>query len=67
MRLNDVRDGTNKIDGILENYRTALERHGMIDQAGLYTSFFALKQKKAMPARHGAHTAWYAILCSRVI
>lgn len=59
MRYNDVRDGTNKVeDYILPRYRAALQAKGMLGEDGLYASFYAVKQKKAIAARHGAHTAW---------
>jgi hypothetical protein len=59
MRYNDVRHGTNLVEGeILPKYKAALEKKGMLADDGLYASFFAVKQKKAIPARHGAHTAW---------
>lgn len=58
VRLNDVRDGKNTVSGILERYKAAVTKHGMINEDSLYTSFFALKQQKSIPARHGAHTAW---------
>jgi hypothetical protein len=61
MRLNDVRDRTEKVKGVLERYERALEEKGMVGGKGggdLYASFFALKQGKSVPARQGAHTAW---------
>lgn len=62
MRYNDSRDGTNKVEGeILPKYRAALDKKGMIGADGLYATWFAVKQQKAIPARHGAHTAWYVL------
>jgi hypothetical protein len=58
MRYNDSRDGTNNVEDVLKKYEASLVRKGMLGESGLYPSFFALKQKKAMPARQGAHTAW---------
>jgi hypothetical protein len=58
MRYNDSRDGTNIIDGVLEKYRAALIQKGMIGKDGLYASFFAVQQKRPIPGRQGAHTAW---------
>lgn len=58
MRYNDVRDGTDNVHPVLEQYEAALRAKGMFGQDGLYASWFALKQKKALPARQGAHTAW---------
>lgn len=59
MRYNDVRDGTNSVEqNILPKYKAALESKGMLPEDGLYASFFAVKQRMAVPARQGAHTAW---------
>ncbi|KAF2149458.1 hypothetical protein K461DRAFT_260931 [Myriangium duriaei CBS 260.36] len=59
MRYNDIRDGTNVVEEeILPKYRSALRAKGMFGEDGLYASYFAVKQKKAIPAAHGAHTAW---------
>ena len=58
MRLNDVRDGTNIVPGVLEKYKAAISRNGMVNDDDLYTSFFALKQRKSIAAHQGAHTAW---------
>ena len=58
MRYNDVRDGTNRVQDVLVKYKAALVEKGMFGQDGLYASFFALKQKKSVPASQGAHTAW---------
>jgi hypothetical protein len=57
-RYNDVRDGTNVVSDVLQKYEAALKHKGMIGKDGLYASFFALKQGRAIPARQGAHTAW---------
>ncbi|EXJ68591.1 uncharacterized protein A1O5_08385 [Cladophialophora psammophila CBS 110553] len=58
MRYNDSRDGTNNVNEVLKKYEASLIRKGMITDSGLYPSFFALKQRQAIPARQGAHTAW---------
>ncbi len=58
MRYNDVRDGTDNVHEVLRKYEAALKSNGMFGKDGLYASFFALKQRRAMPARQGAHTAW---------
>lgn len=60
MRYNDIRDGTDVVQqDILPKYKAAIFEKGMAGRSdGLYGSFFALKQKKSLPARHGAHTAW---------
>jgi hypothetical protein len=58
MRLNDVRDGTNILPGVLEKYKAAVSRNGMVNDDDLYTSYLALKQRKGIAALQGAHTAW---------
>ncbi|PWN86758.1 hypothetical protein FA10DRAFT_256634 [Acaromyces ingoldii] len=60
MRLNDSRDGTDHVERqILPKYKAALSAKGMLGRSdGLYASYFAVKQKCAMPAKQGAHTAW---------
>ena len=67
MRLNDVRNGTNIVPGVLEKYKAAVLRNGMVNDDDLYTSFFALKQRKSIAARQGAHTAWYVQLNKRML
>ena len=58
MRYNDIRDGTDIVHEVLLKYKSALTKKGMIGEDGMYASFFAVQQKKAMPTMHGAHTAW---------
>ncbi|KIW12292.1 hypothetical protein PV08_09569 [Exophiala spinifera] len=58
MRYNDSRDGTNNVEGVLEKYEASLVAKGMLNDSGLYPSFFAIKQRAPRPARQGAHTAW---------
>lgn len=58
MRYNDVRDGTDKVSAVLKEYTSALVQKGLFTEEGLYATFFALKQGKAIPATQGSHTAW---------
>ncbi|KAF2168807.1 hypothetical protein M409DRAFT_20824 [Zasmidium cellare ATCC 36951] len=58
MRLNDTRDGTSVVEGVLEKYQDALKRKKMVQDDGMYTLFYALDPGKALPSRQGAHTAW---------
>ncbi len=58
MRYNDSRDRTNNVQPVLEKYKAALTAKGMIGKDGLYASFYAMRQQKAMPAGQGTHTAW---------
>lgn len=70
MRLNDARDGTNKVDGVLEKYTAAWAKSSMVQSDGMFVDWFYLKQnamfppegipKGQFPARDLAFTAWYA-------
>lgn len=58
MRYNDVRDGTDIVEGVLERYQKALTAKAMIGTDGLYARFYAVKQDRSVPATQAAHTAW---------
>ena len=58
MRYNDSRDGTDNVHDVLKKYKAALVAKGMMKENGLYASWYAVRQQKAMPARQGTHTAW---------
>lgn len=59
MRYNDIRDGTDIVSKeIMPKYKASLAKKGMFGADGLYATFFAVKQQKAISAVHGAHTAW---------
>lgn len=58
MRYNDVRDGTDNVQGVLKNYKAALIEKGMMGDHGLYANFYAVRQQIAVTPSHGAHTAW---------
>ena len=58
MRYNDVRDGTNEVEEVLEKYTDALERKKMLQPDGLWSAAYMLKQRVAAPSKQGNHTAW---------
>ncbi|KAG4429667.1 hypothetical protein IFR05_014854 [Cadophora sp. M221] len=68
MRLNDVRDGTNKVDGVLDKYTAAWAKSSMVQSDGMFVDWFYLKQNSIFPpegipnsqfpARDLAFTAW---------
>lgn len=58
MRYNDVRHGTEEVREVLKKYKAALVKKGMIGSDGLYASWYAMRQQKAIPPRQGTHTAW---------
>lgn len=59
MRYNDVRDGTNETENVLEKYTASLKQKGMLQEDGLWSAAFLIKQKRAAPAKQGNHTAWW--------
>lgn len=59
MRLNDVRDGTSVGKEVLEKYKDALDRKGMVSRDDLYKDWFVVKQGQTKPAKSVGFTAWY--------
>lgn len=60
MRYADVHLGTNVVDGVLEKYKAALKRKGMIGDAGYFSDMWQVRQDRAIPAGEAAFTAWGA-------
>ncbi|OKL56704.1 hypothetical protein UA08_08016 [Talaromyces atroroseus] len=60
MHLNDARDGTDVAPKVLEKYKAALEKKGMIARNDLYKDFISVKQGHAVPAKSVGFTAWAA-------
>ena len=58
MRLADVHNGTNVVEGVLEKYSEAIRRKGMIHDKGTFADAFRVKQKVALPAFDIGFTAW---------
>ncbi|PGH09436.1 hypothetical protein GX51_00541 [Blastomyces parvus] len=58
MRYNDVRHGTNIIEGVLEKYRDALEQNQMIEEDGLFVNWLFLRQGITFGARGPGFSAW---------
>ena len=58
MRYNDLRNGTNKIEPILENYKAAWDKKGMVTPEGLYVNWLFLRQDQLMPPTGIGLTAW---------
>jgi len=58
MRYNDIRDGTNVVDGVLEKYKAAWEKKGMVSPNGLYVDFWMVKQDQLKDPSDLAWTAW---------
>lgn len=58
MRYNDVRHGTNIVEGVLKKYWNALQEKQMIAPDGLYVDFLYLKQGDTKEAEGLGFTAW---------
>lgn len=59
MRYNDVRDGTDRMEGILDKYRNAWkEKGGRVHKSGLYVSMWVVKQDTMRPPMGIGWTAW---------
>jgi hypothetical protein len=61
MRFNDVRDGTNVVDGVLEKYKAALEGKEMISSENLFKDWLSVKQGYTTTAKNVGFTAWYGL------
>ncbi|KAJ6541708.1 hypothetical protein B0H19DRAFT_322123 [Mycena capillaripes] len=59
MRYNDIRNGTNIVDGVLEKYTAAWKSNrGFQQDDGLFISFYRQKQNQRIPAGGVGFTAW---------
>lgn len=58
MRYNDSRDGTDKVDKVLEKYKAAWDQKGMVSSNGMYVDFWMVKQDHVMPPTDVGWTAW---------
>lgn len=58
MRYADVHCRTNVVDGVLEKYKAALERKGMVSGTGYFSDLWQVRQDRAIPAAEAAFTAW---------
>ncbi|KAE8372852.1 hypothetical protein BDV26DRAFT_82392 [Aspergillus bertholletiae] len=58
MRYNDVRHGTNVVDGVLEKYWEAVQKRGMIAPDGLYVDWLLLRQESTVQKHGIGFTAW---------
>ncbi|KAJ7053981.1 hypothetical protein C8F01DRAFT_1064442 [Mycena amicta] len=59
MRYNDIRKGTNAVDGVLEKYTAAWKaKSGFIQDDGLFVDWYQVKQDSRVPAQSLAFTAW---------
>ena len=58
MRYNDARDGTNIAIEVLEKFKNAWEKKGMVASNGLYVDWLYLNQDKIKAPSDIVFTAW---------
>lgn len=58
MRLNDIRNGTDVVHDVLEKYKAAWEKKGMIGPGGLFKDMWLVKQDSTLPAMDPGFSAW---------
>ncbi|KAF7307526.1 Linalool dehydratase-isomerase [Mycena indigotica] len=59
MRYNDIRKGTNTIEGVLEKYIAAWKsKSGFLQEDGLFVDWYQVKQDQRVPAQNIGFTAW---------
>lgn len=58
MRYNDVRDGTNVAGEVIEKYRKAWDKKGMVAPDGLYVDWLYFNQDKTVAPSGIIFTAW---------
>lgn len=59
MRYNDSRDGTNKVEEVLDKYRAAWNKKGsLVSSDGLFVDFWMVKQDFIVPPSDVGWTAW---------
>ncbi|KAI9729547.1 MAG: hypothetical protein M1834_006743 [Cirrosporium novae-zelandiae] len=58
MRYNDVRDGTNFVDTVLEKYSAAIKAKHMLNPTGLHADWYRVKQGSTSQAGDIGFTAW---------
>ena len=58
MRYNDVRDGKNIVETVLQKYTAGWKERNMLTPEGLYVDCWRPKQDQMIPARDLGFTAW---------
>jgi Linalool dehydratase/isomerase len=58
MRYNDIRDGTNIVEDVLNKYKAAWKSKGMIQENGLFVNWYSPNQDKVQEAPSIGFTAW---------
>lgn len=69
MRYNDVRNGTHVADEVIDKYKKAWNKAGMVQPDGLFADWIMIKQQFVVPPKDASHgsippreigfTAWY--------
>ena len=58
MRYNDIRDGTNIVEDVLDKYTAAWKSKGMIQENGLFVNWYSPNQDTIKEAPAISFTAW---------
>ena len=58
MRYNDVRDGTNVAGEVIEKYKKAWDKKGMVTPNGLYIDWIYMNQDQTAGPSCICFTAW---------
>ncbi len=58
MRYNDLRNGTNQVDEVLEKYKNAWAKKGMASDNGLFREWYRPKQDDMVDGHDVSFTAW---------
>lgn len=61
VRYNDIKNGTNVVEGVLDKYWEALQEKKMIASDGLFADFLLVKQHVVKPPLGVGWTAWYVL------
>ncbi|KAM0258601.1 hypothetical protein ACHAQJ_003772 [Trichoderma viride] len=58
MKYNDARDGTNVSGQVLEKYKAAWDKQGMVNSSGLYVDWYFVRQDRTLAPKTVGWTAW---------
>ncbi|KAL6693922.1 hypothetical protein J3F84DRAFT_378079 [Trichoderma pleuroticola] len=58
MKYNDARDGTDVSGEVLDKYKAAWEKKGMVSPSGLYVDWYFVRQDRTLPPKSVGWTAW---------
>ena len=58
MRYNDIRNNTEVVDAVLEKYKAAWAKKGMVTKSGLFYDIYRVKQDSLLSMGNLDFTAW---------